>query len=121
MLITKVSRSYSRSLNTRNYGLPESWIKIEATYEAQCESGDDATKISGMLAEQAKTDVLTGINQIITQIQNNKTGTTVPPAAAPTAPVAPVAPVAPAPAPTAPVAPAPVAPVPPLNESPRML
>ena len=72
MIIKKVTRGYSRSLNTKNYGLPESWIKIESTYEAECESGDDAVQVSLLLSEQAKKDVLTGIQQVIDQINANK-------------------------------------------------
>lgn len=109
MIISKVTRSYSRSLNTKNYGLPESWIKIEATYEAQCESGDDAVKVSELLVSQAQNDVVKGIQEIIEKINASKT----PVAPAPVAPVAPVtpAPVAPV-TPVAPVAtPASVAPV----------
>ena len=96
MIITKTSRTYSRSINTKNFGINESWIKIEATYEAQCESGDDAVKVSGLLYDQAKADVLANINQIIKQIEDSK---------APVAPVAPVQPVYVAPT-TAPVVPA---------------
>lgn len=96
MLIKKVTRSYSRSLNTKNYGLPESWIKIESTYEAECESGDDAVKVSSLLAEQAQNDVIKGINTIIEKINaskvapNNGGAPVVPPQN--TAPVAPVVP-----------------------------
>lgn len=69
MLITKVSRTYSRSLNTKNYGIAESWVKVEATYEAQCESGDDAVKVSEMLYAQAKQEVVANIDTIINQIK----------------------------------------------------
>lgn len=72
MIISKVTRSYSRSLNTKNYGLPESWIKIEATYEAQCESGDDAVKVSELLVSQAQNDVVKGIQEIIEKINASK-------------------------------------------------
>lgn len=101
MIIKKVSRAYSRSLNTKNYGLPESWIKIESRYEAECESGDDATKVSELLAEQAQTDVLKGINAIIEKIQARQN---------PPAPTAPVAPAPVAPVGSIPVSPAPVPP-----------
>lgn len=104
MIIKKVTRSYSRSLNTKNYGLPESWIKIEATYDAECESGDDAVKVSELLITQAQNDVVSGIQAIIEKINASKTP-------APTAPVAPVSPaptVTPAVPYTPPVAPAPL-------------
>lgn len=69
MLVTKVSRSYSKSINTKNYGIPESWIKIEAVYEATCESGDDPTKVSEMMYNQAKQDVITNTVAVIDQIK----------------------------------------------------
>lgn len=69
MLVTKVSRSYSKSINTKNYGIPESWIKIEAVYEATCESGDDPIQVSKMMYEQAKTDVITNTTAILEQIK----------------------------------------------------
>lgn len=108
MIISKVTRSYSRSLNTKNYGLPESWIKIEATYEAECESGDDAVKVSELLVNQAQNDVVKGIQEIIEKINASKAPAPVTPVAP--APVAPVAPVAPLTPPTVPFTP-PVAPV----------
>lgn len=64
MILKTVTRTYSRSINTKNYGVPESWIKIEATYTAECESGDDPLHISKMVYDQAKTDVLNSINEI---------------------------------------------------------
>lgn len=79
MIVKKVTRSYSRSLNTKNYGLPESWIKIESTFEAECESGDDAVKVSALLAEQAQNDVIQGIQTIIDKINANKAAQTTPP------------------------------------------
>lgn len=64
MFITKVTRSYSRSINTRAYNLPESWIKIESTLEAQIESQDNPIEVSKMLAEQAQKDVVEQISAI---------------------------------------------------------
>ncbi len=69
MLVTKVSRSYSKSINTKNYGIPESWIKIEATYEATCETNDDPIQVSSMMYEQAKKDVITNTTAILEQIR----------------------------------------------------
>lgn len=101
MIVHKITRSYSKSINLKNYSLPESWIKIKATYEAICESGDDAVKVSEMLASQAQTDVVNRVKEIVAKIEAAR------------APVAPVAPVNPAPvAPTAPVAPVNPAPAP---------
>lgn len=69
MMVTKVSRTYQKSINTKNYGIPESWIKIEATYEAQCESQDDPVKVSEMMYEQAKNDVILNVQAVLGQIQ----------------------------------------------------
>lgn len=95
MLVTQVTRHYSRSVNTKNYGVPESWIKIEARYTATCESGDDPTKVSELLYEQAKNDVVSDMATIIAQIKDSLKQSV--------APVPPTynspAPVAPAPAP----------------------
>ena len=35
MKITNITRSYSHSVNTRAFSLPESWIKAEATYTVE--------------------------------------------------------------------------------------
>ena len=84
MLVTKVSRSYSKSINTKNYGIPESWIKIEAVYEATCESGDDPVKVSEMMYGQAKADVIKDTTAVLAQISAAlnpaPAGTVVPPA-----------------------------------------
>ena len=80
MIIKTVSRSYSRSINTLSYGGKESWVKIESTYSAECESGDDPTKVSAMLGEQCQKDVADGVNLVITKVHE---------ANAPKAPVAP--------------------------------
>lgn len=73
MQVIKVSRTYSKSINTKTYGIPESWIKIEATYEAQCESGDDPIEVSKLMAQQAKVDVINNTNEVIEQIKKSLT------------------------------------------------
>jgi len=106
-MLKEVTRTYSRSINTKNFGVPESWIKIEATYTAECESGDDPIKISKMIYDQAKSDVLSNIKEITDAIKASRTeahGPDTPPASAPVTP-APVETVQ-----TAPVQPAPVVP-----------
>lgn len=70
MVIEKVTRTYSRSINLKSYGsVAESWVKCEATYTAQCESGDDPIKVSQMLAEQAQKDVADQINVVIQKVK----------------------------------------------------
>lgn len=93
MVIEKITRTYSRSINLKSYGsTAESWVKCEATYQAQCESQDDPIKCSEMLAVQAQQDVAAQINDIITKVkaanpntvplnQANPGATTVAPAA----------------------------------------
>lgn len=68
MIVTKVSRTYQKSINTKNYGIPESWIKIEATMEAQIESGDDPSQVSKMLYEEVKKQVIGDTVAVIEQI-----------------------------------------------------
>lgn len=88
MLVKEISRTYSRSINARNYGAPESWVKIEATYVATIESGDDPAKVSAMLYEQAQKEVVGDIKNVTdkmkaanTALRNdmNPTGSTVAP------------------------------------------
>lgn len=69
MQITKVTRSYSRSINARNYGMPESWIKVESTYEAEVETADNPLEVSKMLHEQAKKEVVADVNDIIEKMK----------------------------------------------------
>jgi hypothetical protein len=72
MIITTVTRTYSKSINTRTYGAPESWVKIEATLTARCESGDDAAKVSAFLYEQVKSQVIADTNVVITKIREGQ-------------------------------------------------
>lgn len=120
MLVTKISRTYSRSINARNYGAPESWVKIEATYEAVIESGDDPAKVSTMLYEQCQKEVVEAIKNVTDKMkaanfalrdQMNGGGNP-----APSAPAAPVAT-----APVSPMAPTPVVPSFPVAQQPRSL
>lgn len=68
MILTKITRTYSKSINARNYGAPESWIKVEAVYEAQVESNDDSVEVSKLLFECAKQDVVKETNDLIQKI-----------------------------------------------------
>ena len=71
MVIEKITRTYSRSINLKSFGSKaESWVKCEATYEAQCESGDDPLKCSEMLAEQVQKDVAGQISTVIQKVQS---------------------------------------------------
>lgn len=89
MIVTKVSRTYQKSINTKNYGIPESWIKIEATMEAQIESGDDPSQVSKMLYEEVKKQVIGDTVAVIEQINASlrpaapSTATTTPAAVVP--------------------------------------
>lgn len=69
MIITEITRTYSKSINTRTYGAPESWAKIEATVTAQVESGDDAKQVSTFLFETAKGQVIAETNVLIEAIK----------------------------------------------------
>lgn len=69
MIITSVTRTYSRSINTKNYGGQESWVKVEATYTGQCESGDDPIKVSEMLHGQAQKDVIANVAVIVEKVK----------------------------------------------------
>lgn len=89
MIIKKVVRSYSRSINLKSYGSSaESWVKCEATYEAECESGDDPIKVSELLAQQAQQDVAAQVSVVIEKVKAANVRTvpaTMTPAAAPAA------------------------------------
>lgn len=73
MFITKITRSYSKSINLKEYGGPESWVKVESTYEAQCESVDDEKMVSDNLHERARQDVIAGCNAIIEKVREKVT------------------------------------------------
>lgn len=64
MIIKKIIRSYSKSINAKNYGAPESWVKVEATAEAEVESNDDSKIVSDILHNMVKTDVLESVKAI---------------------------------------------------------
>ena len=92
MIIEKVTRSYSRSINLKSYGsVTESWVKSEATYTAMCESADDPIQVSAILAEQAQKDVADQISGIINKVKSANSST-VPATMDPAAAVTPAAP-----------------------------
>lgn len=51
MQISKITRSI-QDQSTGHYGVAESWIRIESTYEATVESSDNPFEVSKMLFEQ---------------------------------------------------------------------
>lgn len=70
MIITKITRSYSRSINAISYGAKsDSWIKITSEQEAILESGDEASKVSEYLDKQCVSDVVRSINVVIDSIK----------------------------------------------------
>lgn len=75
MLITKIVRTYSKTINSKNYGVPESWIGVTSTYEGTIESGDDPIMISAQLHEQAKKEVIANVNEIISKMKGGGTST----------------------------------------------
>lgn len=92
MIISEITREYSRSINTGNYGAAESWIKVSATYTGKVESGDDAKEVSEALGLRAMNDVVAQINILEAKIRNTISGgstagvsSTVPPVYPPTA------------------------------------
>lgn len=79
MFITKITRSYSKSINLKEYGGPESWVKVESTYEAQVESVDDEKMVSDNLHDRAKADVVAGCNAIVEKVREKVTAAAVKP------------------------------------------
>lgn len=69
MQISKITRSYSRSINTGHYGVAESWIRIESTYEATVESSDNPFEVSKMLFEQARKEVVQGVAELTDKLK----------------------------------------------------
>lgn len=69
MQISKITRSYSRSVNTGHYGVAESWIRIESTYEATVESSDNPFQVSEMLYEQARKEVVQGVKDLTDKLK----------------------------------------------------
>ena len=57
MKITKITRTYSASINLRNYSLAEAWIKSEASAEAEVYDGEDFTVAGKALDMQLKKEV----------------------------------------------------------------
>ncbi len=72
MQITKITRSYNRSVNINSLRTPDptklkpedSWVKFTCTYEAEVESTDDAKKVSEHLITLAKEDVAQDIKTL---------------------------------------------------------
>ena len=97
MQIKKIKRGYSKSINTANYGAPESWVRCEAEFESEVETSDDPIQVSQILHDTAKKMVIDDINAIVKNIRAAAAGQK---------------PAAPAPAPAVPAYPANAAPAP---------
>lgn len=69
MLITKITKSYSKSINAKNYGLPESWIKISAEFEGTPEAGDDPLQVGQVLFDTAKKQAVDDTNAVIAKMR----------------------------------------------------
>ncbi len=78
MIITKITAEYSRSINLKEYGGPESWIKVGRLYEAQLESTDDAKMVSEFLHKEVKADVVKAIQEITDKIKQNNSNSALP-------------------------------------------
>lgn len=78
MFINKITRTYSKSINLREYGGPESWVKVESSYEAMVESVDDEQKVSDLLFERSKNDVVNACNEIANKVREKAKGPTTP-------------------------------------------
>ena len=76
MYINKITREYSKSINTATYGGPESWVKIAATYEGQLESQDDPKAVSLALQKMATDDVLAQAVELKNKIKGVKAAAT---------------------------------------------
>jgi len=71
MIITTIRRSYSKTINTRNYGDPkENWIKIEADATAELERNDNELNASENLFLFVKDQVISQMQTIISHIQS---------------------------------------------------
>lgn len=69
MIVTKVTRKYTRSVNAKSYGLPDSLVSITAEYEGQVESGDDPVKLSNELHTAAQNDVIGAMDAVIEKMK----------------------------------------------------
>ncbi len=71
MVITKIIRSYSRSVNAKYFSpieqqaaKPDSWVKIESVYEATLESADNVEQTSQEIYGMCKADVAKGVSDL---------------------------------------------------------
>lgn len=69
MIITKITRSYSKSFNAKNYGLHDEWIKTEAIFEGTPDNGDDPIQVSEVLYDAAKKQVMDNVAVIIERMK----------------------------------------------------
>lgn len=79
MRITTVTRTYSRTIDTKMYGIDQSWIKLEATYTAEVDNGEDPMHVSEVLADAAQTDIAGQIASIVEKINASKQAAAAPP------------------------------------------
>ncbi len=91
MRITEVTRTYSRTIDTKMYGIDQSWIKLESTYTAEVDYGEDPMHVSAVLADAAQTDIASQIAGIVEKIEASKKAAAgganfTPPAGSPPAP-----------------------------------
>lgn len=70
MVITTIKRSYSKTINTRNYGdQKENWIKLEMEAEAIVERNENEFDVSSHLFLFVKNEIIKECQKIIECIQ----------------------------------------------------
>lgn len=74
MVIKSIRRSYSKTINTKDYGLPDSWLKVESEMSAEVTEEENKTiaSFSAALHQLCVADVVSSVNQIIVEMKKSK-------------------------------------------------
>lgn len=73
MVIKTITRSYSKSINTKDYGLTDSWLKVESTMSAEItdEDQDHIKECSNDLHSMVKADVTSSVKEITARMKED--------------------------------------------------
>ena len=73
MVIKTITRSYSKSINTKDYGLTDSWLKVESSMSAEItdEDQDHIKECSNNLHAMVKADVTSSVKEITARMKED--------------------------------------------------
>lgn len=73
MVVKSITRSYSKSINTKDYGLTDSWLKVESSMTAEITEAEQENikSLSNQLQLMTKEDVTSTVKDITARMKED--------------------------------------------------